>query len=201
MRSKPLFRLSRYTLTCMILVLALIFKDCTGPAAPLFFADLPEGRFQYRDGEGVSRGMVILVNNQPVLEDAGMFHDRDRLICINTIDHLDVIVEFNSHSPAGSMAISLVNATDSIRQLKNLVVLEFTPDPGTGIRQTTGGGLEITDTGNEGESWYILPPDENIWVLHWSIEKDTISLALETGLAPVVLLPDEKLELPPIWFE
>jgi len=150
-------------------------------------------------GGGISGGMNLTVNNRPVLQDARMFRDRERLICINTIDDLDVIVAFGGQNGNSSMSISLVNATDRNLALHRLTVLSFTPDHGARVDKTGEGSLEIR-AGGAGPL-QIIPPAGNTWDFSWSFDGDTVSLGLRMGIAPVVLLPDEKLEFPPVRFQ
>jgi len=72
--------------------------------------------------------------------------------------------------------------------------------PGVRVRQTDGLGLEITDTVDNAVPWRIEPPGGGTWGYAWLTRADTISLRLQQGSSPVMLLPGEKLDLPSVSF-
>ena len=194
------YSFTRLAVQVLIPALLLCISGCDGSPDPPFQADPREGTFNFLGGEGMPGGMMILVNNSPVLKDAFIFSDHGRLVCINTVDHMDIIVTFGTLSRTGSMAVSLVNTADGNRQVNSLVVLSFFLVPGVRARQTDGMGLEITDTVDNAVPWRIEPPGGGTWGYAWLTREDTISLRLQQGSSPVMLLPGEKLDLPSVSF-
>lgn len=181
-------------------LLLVFLAACSGsPDAP-FSADPREGTFRFLAGEGGSAGMKIVFNQVSLLRDAVLYNDRGRLLCINTVDGVDMVATFVNASPGGSVTVTMINTTDERREVKSFELVTLSGNGGLTAGKTGDGGMEFTEKGEGRISWNISPAANACWPFYWETGDNNISLLLQQGDIPVILLPGEELHLPPVLF-
>ena len=143
------------------------------------WVDNINGSFIY-SGETDQMGPVFMnLNGSNPLKGAFLFQEKDSLVCINSCGELDVIFSFLMDGQKLALRTRVLNTGKENLEITNLEPF-------------------ILPTG-------VCPFDIQIqedqpWELSFQNSGDSLSLSLFSGRTAVVLLPEEKLILPALFF-
>ena len=172
--------LIRYTLFFSVFLLSTACRP--GPGAPLAL-DPEKGSFVLVNGDQESGPFSIEINGFSALEQGHLFQGKDSVVVIASRDGLDVICVFKEVGDQTDMFVSIHNPSDKHREISSLKL----PCP-AGCKTISYSGIEPGS--DAAPLWQWMKEDEGAFQ-GWSLMLSASSL---------VLLPEERIVLPPLHF-
>jgi len=172
--------LIRYTLFFSVILLNTACRP--GPGAPISF-DPEKGTFVLVNGDRHSGPHKLEINGFNALEQGHLFRGKDSVVVIASRGGLDVICVFKEAGKQTDMYISLHNPSDSHREISSLKL----PCP-EGCKTISYSG---TEPGCDADRlWQWLREDAG----------ESSGWSLMLSASSLVLLPEERIILPPLRF-
>ena len=153
-----------------------------GPGAPITL-DPEKGNFVLVNGNRHSGPHSLEINGFNALEQGHLFQGKDSVVVISSRDGLDVICVFKEVGNQTDMFVSIHNPSDSHREISSLKL----PCP-AGCETIS---YSRTEPGCDADPLWHWFKDETGQSSSWSLMLSASSL---------VLLPDERIVLPPLHF-
>ncbi len=157
-------------------VICFLLSGCSTERGFPFDVNISTGTITYTISNDSLGPISIRLNGNDALKNSFLFHETDSLVCINSLDQIDIVCILKEYPSAGTINISLINAGKENGEINEFRILAFQADP------------DLTDrifTGNH------VP-----WNFSREIKGDTLIFSLRNNGTPVILLPGEKLQLP-----
>lgn len=161
-----------------IIISLFLARGCSRDPDVPFNIDTGTGTFTFTTENHPSESFRIKLNGNSVLKKCYIFQETDSVVCINSLDELDIISVFKENSSAGSIRISIINAGKENRSVNDFHIQS--------VRVNSHWEFDIISYG--GNPWRFCRHEKN----------DTLLFSLQNYGTPVILLPGEKLELPQV---
>lgn len=157
-------------------VICFLFRGCSPETGIPFEVNTENGTITYSGGSEPLGPISMRLNGNDALKNSFLFHEKDSLVCINSMDHTDIVYVFKGHPSSGSIKISLINAGKVNSEISEFQIVVFQKDP------------NLYD--------YLFTSNHATWDFSRDTKGDTLLFSLRNCGIPVILLPGEKLQLP-----
>ena len=161
---------------------------CKPQSGPPFMVDRSQGTFQVQKDGWVSGPFWVEVNGLNALLGGHLFRGTDSLVVISSTGGLDLLTVFKEAAGQSTIRIVVVNPGDSALAIRNLKIGPMAI-PGQKANATLTCWHSKSPSEGAGPLWRWLPDSEQ-----------APERSLNLSRSSIVLLPDERILLPPLQF-
>ena len=189
------------TVSAMVMVLlmflgGIILQGCRHQSNVPFWIDTRAGTYSFLDGGRQLGPINMELNGRSPLQGSFLFHEEDNLVCINSVNELDIIARFAGNQSEGTLQMQVINTGKENLEIFQLdpLVLNVTMDFTFEIINDKE--LIIVNSQNQGSITILKVINDQPWDLRFHENGDNLVLSLLLWDNSVVLMPEEKLILP-----
>jgi hypothetical protein len=168
----------------LLLTVIIGLPACKPQALSPFSVDPDKGSFTLEGNEGLYGPFGVLINGYNALQEGHLFQGSDSLVLISNREGLDLITVFKGSLEQASMIISVINPGDSSLEINSMEIIYLA---GENAKQ---GPFSICGTGENDALWQWLDGGP---------EAGTVC-SLNLSGSSILLLPEERIQLPPLQF-
>ena len=139
------------------------------------------------------------MNGKNVLQDAYIFHEKEKLVAIGSLGELDIIIRFSGDSLRGAIQLSLHNRGKEVLSVNQVSLFSKHLNEASDALLMGDDRLQIHASSPSRalclKAGYGWP-----WALLFDIQADQLYCSLDISNASIILLPEEELMLPQLEF-
>lgn len=168
----------------LLLSMSILLTACTAEFVSPFSVDPAMGNFSLSGEDFPGASYRVEINKLGALEEAHIFRGSDSLVAIGSCDGLDLIMVFKEIKERPVLQISVINPGDSALEISSLEVFSV----------ATG------DSDQRHSGCLLRAMEDPLWL--WMIEEDGAAVLASLNLSGscLILLPEERVVLPPLHF-
>lgn len=85
------------TILTSLTVICLLFRGCSHETDVPFEVNIENGTITYSGGSEPLGPIIMKLNGNDALKNSFLFHEKDSLVCINSVDHTDIVYVFKGY--------------------------------------------------------------------------------------------------------
>jgi hypothetical protein len=177
-----------------------LLVSCTGHQDIPFDVDTVNGTCSVRAGDRTLESIGMEANGFSILKGAYLFREPDRLVAINSSGKLDFITVFKGDSCQGTVQQYVVNTAEENQPVTRFRLIGLQLKGGMTVASMNERHLDLAVRGNPSETISIQTDRSSPWVSFFCEKNDTLACWLDLAGSTIVLLPEEKVQLPAMDF-
>ena len=184
----------------VLLAILVLLVSCTGNTHTIFMVDPEEGSYRFLPGNHSLGPVGLMVNGHQALEGAFLFHGADSLVAISSMGKLDIISIFKGDSTRGTLQIIFFNSGEENQAISQLKAFTLLLENKFRIVEVNA-HRAVIEGSNQPSSYFCLRTDPAVlWDFSIEHRGDSLFAAFNGSGSSIVLLPEEKLSMPPLEF-